>query len=238
MTLFAVNSFLRINAADSQYSHVIANVDEELVSAVVNSIDCTPFVDSIIFDMNALYEKINNLVLALNNTHDYSSDYYIRQYKNSLVSIEQFRKSKFFSVEWKERILLWMLLFADSLSYEEVSQEFMNDRNMQSIIMLMQMAGIEFTAQQSLLAICAAVHESCIELKNDNLNDVSYEMTLYRIYEELSKKMVNDGFFEKFADFIISSGLNTLQEKIKSKQQKDSDKKLHNKKIDSKKKKK
>ena len=201
---------------------VITDISYDFINTVVESIPNEKYeklAEAIIDDFLAIVEKMSLFTNTDINTmypiNIKTEEGLIDAYKEILSYLYIVTENPIFSKETHEKIIYWLFYFAYKLSSK--NSNFINENEQfKSIFVIADLFGIKFTCQTYFKDILNTIISNCEFLKNNNLNDIVYELTINKILETVSKKFVEKtNFFNNLTMGISYPTLQKVLEKIK-----------------------
>lgn len=196
------------------FSNVNTYVDEEFVSRVVGDISCDDVVNALLIDLQTIFQLCIPFMNQFygNYASSIGQDVLIAQYKKALAGFYMINQMTVLSDYWKEKIAWGLISFIDSMIFSNNGNVGMQE--LQNVIILFDMLGVSFTCKSYFEDILNAVNKQCAFLKNSDINDICFERTVSRIYEELGKKIVKTNLFERCAMLIMSLSMQIFKDQI------------------------
>jgi hypothetical protein len=162
------------------------------------------FYEKLIKDISSVYALAKTLSYDSAAQEAISIQEKIAALKESKFIFDLFKKMQLISKEKQIKIVAFMLysLFA-VFSNEKNREEVLRNENMQGVLMLLAMSGISIKAFDSIKQIVSVIAKDCQSLKNDVLDDLTYEETVYAILENVALLLVEKNIFSAFAEEVF-----------------------------------
>lgn len=174
------------------------------------------FYQNFMSDIAGMYELIKQLIVEKKNVPELSLLEKIADYKNGEFLFIQLKNQEFISKTKQISILTFILYNAFIVfSNEKKKEDLMRQDTMQNVSMLMAMTGFSFHCSKNIRDIIEVIVTECEFLKNDTLDDMTYQSTVYAIIENISHLIVNQNILMKILENIYIMEKDSLKKEIK-----------------------
>lgn len=209
--IFFFNSF-KSSIFSSNQSDAIVTKTMNLIS---ESNVLQKFYDALLVDIENVYKVLIN-VLEQTTNKNLSIEERISNYKNQfhIFSFLKDKNNDIVSKEKKNQLLSFVIYnFFIIFSNEKSTNKFLENQNITGIGMLMTMTGVSFSCLQHIKTIMRMIQSECSVLKNNDIEDIRYQETVYKIIELISEKILEQNLFLK----VINTMYTTEKEEILAK---------------------
>lgn len=207
--------------AQSFTKKLIVDVDDNFVNTVVESISEDKYkklANAIITDVQKLIAKLQLLsnrdtMYPMNLT---TKESLINAYKENIAAIYSAQKNPIFSQETYAKILYWLFYFGHTFLASENANFIKESEPFNNLFMIANLFGIEFTSKTYFNDIFYEINNYCHFLKNNDLNNITYEITIKKVLEATAKKFIeiNTDFFNDLMYIASYQGLQKMLNKI------------------------
>jgi hypothetical protein len=141
----------------------------------------------------------------------------ISQFKDGQFLFQELKGESFLSKEKQAKILTFLLYNAFVVfSNEAKKEDLLRNNNVQGIGMLLSMTGISLHVIPDVKRIIEIVDRECRHLKNEQLDDLTYQETVYAIIKNIAEAVVERNIFINVMEQIYNLEKNSLVTEIAS----------------------
>lgn len=210
--VFLASPFATVRAVQS-------GVNKEVVSNATDyiKVNLLPhFYQSLIEDISTVYEVVREASYETVSKKNTLQDR-ISQFKDGQFLFQELKGENFLSKEKQAKILTFLLYNAFVVfSNEAKKEDLLRNNNVQGIGMLLSMAGISLHVIPDVKRIIEIVHRECRHLKNEQLDDLTYQETVYAIIKNVAEAVVERNIFINVMEHIYDLEKNSLVTEIAS----------------------
>ncbi len=220
-SILFINSIFLVNEFDKE---CLPNYD--IVKSTISELANLSLIDNLatalLSDISSISQQVQNIAEQMRKNADNLTEIVennleemVFDYRASIVAINNYDKINYFSEETKQRFLSSMLFgIGNMMTQKSKMEKLLNNQQLSGVIFLMTAMGVEFTFIKVLEKIMNKILDKCASLKNMDLDNLVYEATIYEIFNVISEKMVNKGFFKNMFNQIFNASLIKMKDNI------------------------
>lgn len=204
-----------------QITSSVVLYSKDIVANTITMIEKSDLLDkfyhALLFDVEKIY-GIFSKMLSENKYQGVPIEEKITNFKNGMMLFQKLDSNELISQE-KQVSFLTFILYNLFFLYENDSSrnQFLANENIQGLQMLMLMTNISFSCLNHVQSIAEIIFKECDCLKNNNLEDLRYQETLYKIVERLAAAILDKGIFNKVLEKVYKVEKETIVSMIELK---------------------
>ncbi len=157
------------------------------------------FYENLMKDIATIY----SITKRASTDHKASIENKIADFKDGQFLLRLFGHCEIISKERQIKLLSFVLYNAFIIfSNEEKREDMLKNDSLQGILMICAMTGISVRAFDNVKQIVSLIAKECEGLKNNSLDDLTYQQTVYEILQNVARLVVEKDVFSSFAEQI------------------------------------